>query len=409
MGTDPKLCAALELPSVPKTFLSYRHESDAHKVRVRKLALDLERAAIEVVLDELADERLFHMGGPPEGWGLWSANQARECDKVLIVASAGWFEQFERPDPDEEGGRGAATEARVIRTQLQNSKWVSQRHRVVWFEHADVRQISAELQDFHRFHAEHDIANLITWLKGARPGDAPSGSPAPASWKPEDVTFQSGLADRDVEWAWTRRLLAGQTNERILLLQGESGSGKTHFFGAILRYAEQQLGVDRAASADCKGALELARVLNTLADSLDHRVLLPNFQRSGRTNASAFASDMAQVREPVALLFDTYEQSNQTVQSWIEAELLPKVRKNESLRIIVGGQKVPDHKQASLEGLVHRFELGRILEPSYWERWCAARSLHVDSHDVKVLMLGGEGTPANVAALLEAYSRRAAP
>jgi hypothetical protein len=55
-------------------FLSYRHESDDHRARVRDLAERLEKAGLAVVLDQFAQERDFHGGGPNEGWPRWSKN-----------------------------------------------------------------------------------------------------------------------------------------------------------------------------------------------------------------------------------------------------------------------------------------------------------------------------------------------
>ena len=61
-------------------FLSYRHESDAYRAQVRDLAERLEAAGLTVVLDQFAQERQFHGGGPNEGWPRWSKQQAGNGD-----------------------------------------------------------------------------------------------------------------------------------------------------------------------------------------------------------------------------------------------------------------------------------------------------------------------------------------
>ena len=92
-GDDIARARPHTLPAMPNpVFLSYRHESDAHRAQVRDLAERLERAGLTVVLDQLSQERQFHGRGPNEGWPRWSKQQAGEAaHKILIVASAGWF------------------------------------------------------------------------------------------------------------------------------------------------------------------------------------------------------------------------------------------------------------------------------------------------------------------------------
>src|SRR5262249_30699828 len=102
-------------------FLSYRHENSSHRDRVVDFARQLRKegrdAGVRVILDELANTEEFHRGGPPEGWGRWSITQADSADRVLILASAGWFRSFRRQE--EAGvGMGAAAEAGVIQQRL---------------------------------------------------------------------------------------------------------------------------------------------------------------------------------------------------------------------------------------------------------------------------------------------------
>jgi hypothetical protein len=78
---------------VATVFLSYRHENDARRGRVRTLGEHLRDAGISVVLDQFYLDA--HPGGPDEGWPAWSKRQAGETEKVLIIASAGWFRCLE--------------------------------------------------------------------------------------------------------------------------------------------------------------------------------------------------------------------------------------------------------------------------------------------------------------------------
>ena len=169
---------------MPTVFLSYRHENSTHRDRVRQLALRLRASGLEVILDQLANEEQFDRGGPPEGWGRWSMTQAADADRVLIVASAGWFRCF-RKEEKAGAGLGAAAEAGVIQQRLYTAGGKNRDIRVVFFDPDELEKLPHELGDYHRFHAAEDFADLIAWLKG---GAAPPTSPQ-VTGKPGAGTF----------------------------------------------------------------------------------------------------------------------------------------------------------------------------------------------------------------------------
>jgi hypothetical protein len=51
---------------MPRVFISYSHDSDEHKAKVRAFAKRLRGDAIDLVLDEDKEP-----GGPDEGWPAW--------------------------------------------------------------------------------------------------------------------------------------------------------------------------------------------------------------------------------------------------------------------------------------------------------------------------------------------------
>ena len=84
----------------------------------------------------------------------------------------------------------------------------------------------------------------------------------PILW-PNGVSADSPiLADRKEEFAIFRRMITGATKKRVLLLQGESGSGKTVLTNELTDYA-RQLGL-HVAKADCKGTPPLDSVFTSL-------------------------------------------------------------------------------------------------------------------------------------------------
>jgi SEFIR domain len=86
----PHLTASATVVTV---FLSYRHESDAHRERVLAFGKQLRATGIAVVLDQFYLDA--NPGGPDEGWPTWSKNLAPKSEKVLIVGSPGWYRCYD--------------------------------------------------------------------------------------------------------------------------------------------------------------------------------------------------------------------------------------------------------------------------------------------------------------------------
>ena len=86
------------------------------------------------------------------------------------------------------------------------------------------------------------------------------------------------------------------------------------------------------------------------------------------------------LRQPVLLLFDTYEKAAETkeLREWIETQLLAGVEECDHLRIIIGGQKVPEAAKARWEDRAESVELGRILDQRIWKEWVHAINPNVD-------------------------------
>jgi len=95
-------------------FLSYRHENNVHRDRVRSLGKRLHDASIDVVLDQFYLDA--NPGGPNEGWPRWSKKMAGETEKVLIIGSPGWFRCYEGKELP-----GTGLSARPLRQPLSTS------------------------------------------------------------------------------------------------------------------------------------------------------------------------------------------------------------------------------------------------------------------------------------------------
>jgi SEFIR domain len=95
----------------PRVFISYSHDSEAHKDLVRQFATFLQaQLGVRVHLDQWVD-------GPRLDWSLWATQQLAEADFILVIASPDYkrrAEGYEVPNV----GRGAQFEAAMIRDNL---------------------------------------------------------------------------------------------------------------------------------------------------------------------------------------------------------------------------------------------------------------------------------------------------
>jgi hypothetical protein len=101
----------------PRVFISYSHDSDAHRDRVLDFADRLRGDGVDADIDQ-------YIQFPPEGWPAWCAMQIREADFVLVVCTETYRR---RVDGDEEpgAGHGVLWEGRLIKQHLYDLGSVS--------------------------------------------------------------------------------------------------------------------------------------------------------------------------------------------------------------------------------------------------------------------------------------------
>jgi len=117
-----------------------------------------------VILDQfLLDAKA---GGPPEDWAKWRADQANQTERVIIIGSESWFLCYDGKQPPGTG-LGAACEARNLRRRIYRNAGINEDIRVVIFDEASAQHISADLELYHRFHADRDFDNILRWLNDA--------------------------------------------------------------------------------------------------------------------------------------------------------------------------------------------------------------------------------------------------
>lgn len=111
-ATPAEVLALFGLRVPPRVFISYAHEDDGgvHIGRVRTLWRLLLRLGIDARLDLPAGEE-------PQDWALWTHEQYRSADYVLVVASPAYKRRAEGTEAPGTGG-GVIWEARLIRSEI---------------------------------------------------------------------------------------------------------------------------------------------------------------------------------------------------------------------------------------------------------------------------------------------------
>ncbi|HWN67986.1 MAG TPA: SEFIR domain-containing protein, partial [Haliangium sp.] len=104
----------MQRPTNPAVFISYTHDSEAHRQQVLDLAQQLRADGADCVMDR------FVNGSPPEGWPLWMERQVQRADFVLVVCTATYLRRY-RGEEQPGKGLGATWEAVLARQELYES------------------------------------------------------------------------------------------------------------------------------------------------------------------------------------------------------------------------------------------------------------------------------------------------
>jgi len=155
-------------------------------------------------------------------------------------------------------------------------------------------------------------------------------------------------------------MLQGRSAQRALLIQGESGRGKSTLVKAFVRLARQlRLG---HTLIDCKYTLSLGSALSALEQDLAHTSNPP----AGETPEQHSRRVLAQLKalpQPYLLLLDTFEQASPELSRWLEHDVLARLPDYPALLVVVCGQKVPPGARPVLAGRCPHRGLASDLQP----------------------------------------------
>lgn len=147
--------------SAPLIFISYSHDSDAHKKRVLELSQRLRRDGYETRLDQYVN------GSPPEGWPRWMLDRLEEATHVLVVCTPTYYRRF-RGHEAPGCGKGVDWEGALITQAIYDSRSVNTRFFPVVFDTSNVASIPEPLRagSYHLLDSEAAYQQLLDHLEG---------------------------------------------------------------------------------------------------------------------------------------------------------------------------------------------------------------------------------------------------
>jgi hypothetical protein len=188
------------------------------------------------------------------------------------------------------------------------------------------------------------------------------------------------FANYHQERAAFKRLFAKECLERILLLKGESGSGKTSLLRSCVRegsLAEQSVSIElrstsvniseifsrTAAKIGWENLREFSRCVQELSGKASPQINLSSVTQHGEQNSlrvaltveslsqreyhqtlltDAWFADIETIGDSLVMVFDTYEKAPQEVRNWLSGPFLSRAANCALVRVAIAGQEVPD-------------------------------------------------------------------
>lgn len=122
-----------------KVFISYSHDSEEHKRRVRGLADQLCKSGIDCIIDQYEE-------APYQGWPRWMEMNLEQSDFILVVCTHGYF--VKTSVDASPGGKGVKWEGSIIGQEIYESEGKNERFIPVVFSRNDVCHIPRVLRSY---------------------------------------------------------------------------------------------------------------------------------------------------------------------------------------------------------------------------------------------------------------------
>jgi len=264
------------------------------------------------------------------------------------------------------------------------------------------------------------------------------------------ITVRDVFINRNPELKLLDDLLASNADRRILLLQAESGYGKSVLLERYQqRIAEREHDLAVIDLDELRGGAvalltsavhqwgsehftRFSGVLKTFGATASHQEAKNILQFFGRIEQAQHdspglreteiamltdawfedARDWMSPDRPAVMLVDTYNRVDTValegmrtrpatvdpeMHAWIETAFLAQVRRTPGLRLILAGQQPPERGTTAWERCCRRRPLGPISNPDDWMEYAAAIGVRVTTRDVSLLCHTEQGHPWRIA------------
>lgn len=187
----------------------------------------------------------------------------------------------------------------------------------------------------------------------------------PQDWPEAVPALRWPLADHDDARAAFATLVTRGSPYRLLLVKGESETGKTHLTRQFFNNAQRRVPGCVCGRFDFKGTGDLQLSMAEFAQHL--QVALPAGSTSLTVQFNAVLLALSQRRQPTLLIFDTCEYAGEA-DRWVRETLLTSLHRHPWLRVVLAGKSVPDRHG-------HPWEEDSVLVPltppgpNHWHAW----------------------------------------
>lgn len=181
----------------PRVFISYSHDSEAHRDLVLGLANRLRNDGVESWIDQYVPG-----GSPMQGWLQWMKTEIEQADFVLLVCTPQYLQRFNGKDT--EGGRGVNFEAVIISQTLYNHYYRNPKFIPVLPPQGCFEHLPLELQAYSAYNLDTDYQDLYRLLTGQ-----PKVTPPPVGQVVQlpEKTNPAFLPSLSIESAYLQSLL----------------------------------------------------------------------------------------------------------------------------------------------------------------------------------------------------------
>ncbi len=216
-------------------FISYSHDSDAHRAFVLSLANQLRENGLECQIDQYIN------GFPPEGWLRWMEVQIKKADFVLIVCTHPYLQRYCGQYLEE--GRGGNFEGLIISQTLYDNYHLNKKFIPVIPEHGSLDDVPMQLKGIstcYRLFEDYDkLYRVLTKQPPVKPPPIGPLIPMLPGYRPKqnhcpyrgisnfDVVHAEYFFGRTADIHKLKRKVLEDTSVPLISLFGATGIGKS--------------------------------------------------------------------------------------------------------------------------------------------------------------------------------------